>query len=132
PTSASWPTSTGVRGHDRRHPTPCLARHRGHRRRLVVLRHRTGPALRPMWRREGTLIALVRPMRRRCPRMAHVIPALPMTRYAADDVDAPVPTLNSGLANRLLERSAIHAWTRHPKYGAEGIEANDAMNIGSA
>lgn len=64
--------------------------------------------------------------------MAHLIHDLPMDRYAADDVGAPTPTLNSSLANRLIDRSARHAYARHPKYGGLAPDVNDAMNIGSA
>ena len=58
---------------------------------------------------------------------------LPMPYYAADNVGAPVPTLNSGVANRLLSHSPLHAWARHPKLNpAYEPEESDAFDLGAA
>ena len=34
---------------------------------------------------------------------------IPMADYVRDEVNAPVPTLNSGTAHRLITRSPLHA-----------------------
>lgn len=59
--------------------------------------------------------------------------SLPMEQYATDDVGAPMATLNSGLANRLLNRSPLHTWTGHPKLNPawKPVE-NEAFDIGAA
>jgi len=58
---------------------------------------------------------------------------IPIADYAADNVGAPVPTLNSGLAHRILTRSPLHAWASHPKLNPAGVrEVNEAMDFGSA
>lgn len=65
--------------------------------------------------------------------MAHLMHDLPMTKYAADDVGAPVPTLNSGLANRLLTRSPFHAWHGHPRLNPDWKPVHsDAFDLGTA
>lgn len=58
---------------------------------------------------------------------------LPMANYSVDDVGAPCPTLNSGIANTILNRSPLHAWWKHPKLNPEWEETtSDAMDLGSA
>lgn len=58
---------------------------------------------------------------------------IPMERYVRDDVGAPVPTLNSGTAHRLLTRSALHAWYNHPRLNPEWVEVrSESFDIGSA
>lgn len=58
---------------------------------------------------------------------------IPMERYSRDDVGAPVPTLNSGTAHRLLTRSALHAWYNHPRLNPEWVEVrSESFDIGSA
>lgn len=66
--------------------------------------------------------------------MAHVLTDLPMSKYAIDDVGAPVPTLNSSTAVRLLDHSALHAWNDHPKLNNEHKpkDPTDAMEFGTA
>jgi hypothetical protein len=43
-----------------------------------------------------------------------ILPDLQATRYHADDVGTG-PSLSSSIANVLLTRSPLHAWTNHPK-----------------
>lgn len=58
---------------------------------------------------------------------------IPMEDYVADNVGAPSPTLNSGLANRLLTRSPLHAWWGHPKLNPEWQSStSEAFDIGTA
>ena len=59
---------------------------------------------------------------------------LPIADYANDLVGAPEPTLNSGLANRILERSEFHAWWRQPRLNPEykAVVPSNIMNLGSA
>lgn len=58
---------------------------------------------------------------------------LPMADYAGDNVGAPVPTLNSGLANRLLTRSPLHAWWGHPRLNpAWQPTESEAFDLGAA
>lgn len=59
---------------------------------------------------------------------------LPIANYASDLIGAPAPTLNSSLANRILERSEFHAWWRHPSMNPDyrTEPPSNIMNIGSA
>lgn len=58
---------------------------------------------------------------------------IPMEDYVRDNVGAPVPTLSSGLAHRLLTRSPLHAWWGHPKLNPGWQEAKaEAFDIGTA
>lgn len=62
-----------------------------------------------------------------------ILPDLPMPYYANDEVGAPTPTLNSGLANRLLTRSPLHAWTGHPKLNPDWqATESEAFDLGAA
>jgi len=56
-----------------------------------------------------------------------------MTRYVHDELDTPGPTLNSGLAHRILARSPRHAWWGHHRLNPEWKESSsDAFDIGTA
>lgn len=56
-----------------------------------------------------------------------------MAEYVADDVGAPVPTLNASVARCLLTRSPLHAWSRHPKLNpAREPETSAAFDLGTA
>lgn len=58
---------------------------------------------------------------------------IPMEDYVADNVGAPQPSLSSGVAHRLLSRSPLHAWTRHPRLNpAYEQETSDAFDLGTA
>lgn len=58
---------------------------------------------------------------------------IPMSDYVADRVGAPVPTLSSSLAHRLLTRSPLHAWTKHPRLNPDyQQETSDSFDLGSA
>src|SRR5262245_4467859 len=63
----------------------------------------------------------------------HVLPTLPMAKYIVDDVDAPVPTLNSSLAHLLLTRSAAHVYHQHPKLNPVWAQDDHArFDLGTA
>lgn len=66
--------------------------------------------------------------------MPNRIERLPIAEYGADRIPGcPQPTLNSSLANRLLERSEFHAWWKHPMNPEhKPMVASDIMNLGSA
>ena len=67
--------------------------------------------------------------------MPNRLERLPIAEYAADRLPGcPAPTLNSSLANRLLERSEFHSWWRHPRLNDEYRQEppSNIMNLGSA
>ena len=58
---------------------------------------------------------------------------IPMADYVRDEVNAPVPTLNSGTAHRLITRSPLHAAFGHPKLNPLWEErTSDAFDLGAA
>ena len=58
---------------------------------------------------------------------------LPMADYVADRVGAPVPTLSASVAHRLLTRSPLHAWAKHPLLNPKMVEeASEAFDLGTA
>lgn len=58
---------------------------------------------------------------------------IPMADYAADNLGIDVPTLNSGLANRLLTRSPLHAWWGHPRLNPQWQPTeSEAFDLGGA
>lgn len=60
-------------------------------------------------------------------------PIIPMADYAADNLGTPAPTLNSGLANRLLTRSPLHAWWGHPRLNPQWQPTeSEAFDLGGA
>lgn len=69
------------------------------------------------------------------PTVPNRLESLPIAEYAADRLPGcPQPTLNSSLANRLVERSEFHAWWRHPRLNDEYRQEppSNIMNLGSA
>lgn len=58
---------------------------------------------------------------------------IPIEDYGSDQVGAPVPTLNSSVATKLLTKSPLHAWFGHPKLNPSHENAsNEAMDLGTA
>src|SRR3990167_5792937 len=59
--------------------------------------------------------------------------SLPMSEYVHDNVGAPAPTINSGLAHRILTRSPRHAWWGHPGLNPEWKQRiSTEFDIGAA
>ena len=59
--------------------------------------------------------------------------AISMSDYVADQVGAPVPTLNSSVAYKLIARSPLHAWAAHPRLNpAKEAEQSDVYDLGTA
>lgn len=54
---------------------------------------------------------------------------LPMAKYVADP--CPEPSLSSGTIGRLIDKSPLHAWQRHPRLGGESSYSRSA-DLGSA
>lgn len=71
---------------------------------------------------------MARPRRLRKPG----IYALTASEYLADPCARP--SLNRGIAQRLVERSPAHAWMAHPRYGGASDDDgdDDTMDVGSA
>lgn len=64
---------------------------------------------------------------------ATLYPNLPMDDYVRDRVPAPSPTLSSSIAHRIISRSPLHGWARHPRLNPDWEqETNDAFDLGSA
>lgn len=59
---------------------------------------------------------------------AHVLDVTP-AEYHRDPL--PVPSLSSSIANELLSRSPLHAWSAHPKLGGEPSSSTKATDIGT-
>lgn len=58
---------------------------------------------------------------------------IPMADYAADNLGTDAPTLNSGLAHRLLTRSPLHAWWGHPRLNPQWQPTeSEAFDLGAA
>ncbi len=59
---------------------------------------------------------------------------LPMSQYVADLLPGvEVPTLNSSTAHRLLTRSPLHAWHKHPRLNPKWKEeSGDRFDMGTA
>ena len=58
---------------------------------------------------------------------------IPIGDYGSDQVGAPVPTLNSSVATKLLTKSPLHAWYSHPRLNpSHENTSNEAMELGTA
>jgi len=55
---------------------------------------------------------------------------VPMVAYLADAL-ADVPSLSSGAAHRIINRSPYHAWYEHPRLGGNAKVNTDATDTGS-
>jgi hypothetical protein len=55
---------------------------------------------------------------------------MPMTDYLRDP--CPDPSFSSGAARAIIERSPLHAWHDHPRFGAGEDDCNNDMDVGTA
>ena len=54
---------------------------------------------------------------------------IPLSEYIADP--APVPSLNAGVAQIILEQSPKHAWMAHPRLGNAGRDESSRADLGT-